>query len=67
MVITLFCWYRLRSVDFPRLLLHLSLSSVFINLEAMILSLKISLITRTHTDTDMVVFRVPGVDRTKIT
>lgn len=37
-VITLFCWYRRRSINFPRHLLHLSLSSLFADLEALAVS-----------------------------
>ena len=67
MVTTLFCWYRRRSVNFPRHFLRLSLSSVFANLEALTVSIRILPILRTKTDTDMVVFRVLEADRTKIT
>ena len=67
MVITLFSWYRRRSVNFPRHFLRLSLSSVFANLEALALSLRIAPIPRTNTDADMVVFRVLEADRMKIT
>ena len=66
-VITLSCWYRRRSVNFPRHLLHLSPSSVFTNLETLTICIKISPISRTNTDTDMVVFRVLEVGRTKTT
>lgn len=67
MVIPLFCWYRRRNVNFPRHFLRLSLSSIFANLEALTVSIRISPILRTNTDTDMVVFRVLEADRTKIT